>query len=118
MRLLAALLAAALMTATCDGDDVAEPDARRTPSARPTPATSAPARPGELDVARSEDVTSSVRACARDQKVRLDDLKVRVDSDGVLIGIGYRAVDAASGFEDVVERCLRDAGVVRPATGG
>lgn len=120
VRLAAALVAAVVAATACDDGGV--DDRARRASPRPSPAASptgpAPARPGQLDVARSEEVTDAVRACARDENVRLAKLKVRVDSDGVLIGIGYRAVGEPARFEDVVEQCLRDAGVTRPEPGG
>ena len=98
-RIALGLLAAALALSSCGEDPVSHP--------------------GESDRARSRVVLEEVRACAEDRGWRLDNLKISVDAEGLLILISYRsrAISPGTLEREAVDICLADAHVTQPPLG-
>jgi hypothetical protein len=80
-------------------------------------------RPGEKNERMSAKATAGVGACARESGWHFQDLRVLVDSEGVLIRVSFNAQklspDAPPEAEvaEVVDRCLTRAEVRRPPIG-
>jgi len=75
--------------------------------------------PGESDAARSREVREEVRACAEDRGWRLDNLKISVDAEGLLILIFYRSRAIAPRMleREAGDTCLAQADVTQPPLG-
>lgn len=77
-------------------------------------------RPGEKNERMSAKATAGVRACARESGWHFQDLRVLVDSEGVLIRVSFKAQKLspdAPPESEVVDRCLTRAEVRRPPIG-
>lgn len=113
-----AMLATALLAAACAAGP-ATTGGRGVTAGGQNAATggSEPRHPGERDAARSAVAQSRLVDCARAAGWDLQNLKLNVSAENVLIGMEYRAVrrspDAAAEHE-TVQRCLAAAGVSRP----
>jgi hypothetical protein len=73
-------------------------------------------RPGQQNRRMSEEATAEVRVCAREAGWNFKDLRVLVDSDGVLIRVRYDAQQLSSEAdprEQVLDRCLARAGAMK-----
>lgn len=121
---IAAMLATALLAAACaagpgtGGRDETTGGRGVTAGGQNAPTGgSEPRHPGERDAARSAVAQIRLVDCARAAGWDLQNLKLNVSAENVLIGMEYRAVrrgpDAAAEHE-TVQRCLAAAGVSRP----
>jgi hypothetical protein len=114
-RLLVVLLATSVLAACTD----------QPPGPAPEQGCGGPARsqsvaarhPGEEDEARSAAAQAELAACATKAGWRLRDLDLKVDAQGRLIGLQFRAVPSRPGLtgqRETIDRCLAGAGVTRP----
>lgn len=116
MRRLVVVLLAAGLLAAC-GDQPVGPAPEQGSGGPVTSQAVGSRHPGEQDAARSAAARAELAACATAAGWKLQNLDLKVDAHGLLIGMQFRAVPGrpgVTGQRETVERCLAHASVTRP----